>query len=79
MAHAAEPPSSVTSQAGAPSARARPIALLLESDLFFITKISETLRPAGYATRATRRADDFAHLLTELAPAVALVSTATRG
>jgi ActR/RegA family two-component response regulator len=55
---------------------ARPTALLLESDLFFITKIGETLRHAGYETKTARRTDEFARLLGELAPAVALVNTA---
>ena len=76
MPHAAE---HASSEAGEASARACPAALLLESDLFFIAKIGETLRHAGYETRPARRADDFARLLGELAPAVALVSTATRG
>jgi DNA-binding response OmpR family regulator len=76
MPHAAEHASSESSESSETPARSRPAALLLERDLFFITKIGETLRHAGYETRPTRRADDFARLLGELAPAVALVNTA---
>ena len=55
-------------------------ALLLDSDLFFSVKVTDTLKHAGYATRTVRRADDFARALADDAPpAVALVNTAARG
>ena len=54
--------------------------LLLDSDLFFSVKVTDTLKHAGYATRTVRRADDFARALADDAPpAVALVNTAARG
>lgn len=57
-------------------------ALLLDSDLFFSVKVTDTLKHAGYATRTVRRADDFARALSDDAappPAIALVNTAVRG
>lgn len=54
-------------------------ALLLDADLFFVTKITATLRHAGYETATARDADTFARLLTELTPSVALVNLASRG
>ncbi len=56
-------------------------ALLLDSDLFFSVKVTDTLKHAGYATRTVRRADDFARALSDDAapPAIALVNTAARG
>jgi DNA-binding NtrC family response regulator len=54
-------------------------ALLLDPDLFFVTKITATLRSAGYETRTARDVTAFAGLLAELAPVVALVNLAGRG
>ncbi len=57
-------------------------ALLLDSDLFFSVKVTDTLKHAGYATRTVRRGDDFARALdddTVPPPAVVLVNTAARG
>ncbi len=56
-----------------------PRALLLDSDLFFAVKVTETLKHAGYTTRTARRSEDFAAALTEYRPAVALVNAGTRG
>ena len=53
-------------------------ALLLDNDLFFVAKISATLKRAGYATRTARTLDAFTQGLTGL-PAIALVNTAARG
>jgi DNA-binding NtrC family response regulator len=57
----------------------RPVALLLDNDLFFVTKVTETLKHAGYTTHTARRVEDFARLLSERRPEVALVNTAARG
>ena len=56
-------------------------ALLLDNDLFFSVKVTDTLKHAGYATRTVRRASDFARALADDAtpPAIALVNTAARG
>jgi DNA-binding NtrC family response regulator len=54
-------------------------ALLLDNDLFFVAKVRETLRHAGYETRTVRRAEDFAQALTETKLTVALVNTQARG
>ena len=54
-------------------------ALLLDNDLFFVAKVRETLRHAGYETRAVRRTEDFAQALAEARPTVALVNTQARG
>lgn len=55
-------------------------ALLLDNDLFFVAKVTGTLKHAGYTTRTVRTAADFAAALTEDAQfAVALVNTAARG
>lgn len=53
-------------------------ALLLDTDLFFSVKITDTLKHAGYTTRTCRRTDDFAAALTVEQPIVALVNTAAR-
>src|SRR5258706_13282326 len=54
-------------------------ALLLDNDLFFSVKITDTLKHAGYQTRTVRRLDDFTQALVEARPLVALVNTAARG
>ncbi len=56
-----------------------PTALLLESDLFFRVKVTETLRHSGYATLAARTLADFTARLASDAPTLALVNTAIRG
>lgn len=54
-------------------------ALTLDNDLFFAVKITETLKRAGFQTRVTRTAMEFASLLVDGDYAVALVNTAARG
>src|SRR5215471_7040550 len=57
-------------------------ALLLDNDLFFVAKITTTLKHAGYATRAARTLDAFTQGLAampESKPDIALVNTAARG
>lgn len=56
-------------------------ALLLDNDLFFVAKVTGTLKHAGYTIRTVRTAADFASALAAPgAPfAVALVNTAARG
>jgi transketolase len=56
-----------------------PRALLLDNDLFFVAKVTETLRHAGYATRTIRRAEDVASTIERERPVVALVDTQARG
>jgi DNA-binding NtrC family response regulator len=51
----------------------------LDSDLFFVVKVTDTLKHAGYTTHAVRNEHDFAQALQTRRPAVALVNTATRG
>jgi DNA-binding NtrC family response regulator len=53
-------------------------ALLLDNDLFFVTKITTTLRHAGYVTRTARTLVTFSQGLAEK-PDIALVNTAARG
>jgi CheY-like chemotaxis protein len=53
--------------------------LLLDSDLFFVVKVTETLKHAGYATTTARDDAAFARALAESPPAVALVNMAARG
>lgn len=53
-------------------------ALLLDSDLFFSVKITETLRHVGVQTRTVRRLDDFVRALAADPPLLALVNTAAR-
>jgi DNA-binding NtrC family response regulator len=53
-------------------------ALLLDNDLFFVAKISATLKHVGYTTRATRTLDAFTQGLASK-PVIALVNTAARG
>ena len=54
-------------------------ALLLDNDLFFVTKITDTLKHAGWATTTARRLEDFLRRLAEDQPDLALVNTAARG
>ena len=57
-------------------------ALLLDNDLFFVAKITATLKHAGYATRTARTLDAFTQGLAampESRPVIALVNTAARG
>jgi hypothetical protein len=54
-------------------------ALLLEGDLFFVVRVTETLKHAGYATHAVRSEHDFAQALLARRPVVTLVNTAARG
>jgi DNA-binding NtrC family response regulator len=53
-------------------------ALLLDNDLFFVAKITTTLKHAGYTTRTARTLDAFMQGLAGK-PDVALVNTAARG
>ena len=53
-------------------------ALLLDNDLFFVAKISATLKHAGYMTRTARTLDAFMQGLADK-PDIALVNTAARG
>jgi DNA-binding NtrC family response regulator len=55
------------------------LALLLDSDLFFSVKVTETLKHVGLATRTLRQAEPFAAALRAERPVVALVNTAARG
>ena len=57
-------------------------ALLLDNDLFFVAKISATLKHAGYTTQTARTLDAFTQGLAdkpESKPDIALVNTAARG
>jgi hypothetical protein len=57
--------------------------LLLDNDLFFVVKVTDTLKHAGHATVAVRSLEDFGRRLeaSESAerPDLALVNTAARG
>ena len=53
-------------------------ALLLDNDLFFVTKITTTLKHAGYTTKMARTLDAFTQGLAAK-PDIALVNTAARG
>lgn len=55
------------------------LALLLDTDLFFSVKVTDTLKHAGYETKTFRRPEDFAAALANEAPALALVNTGARG
>jgi DNA-binding NtrC family response regulator len=63
---------------GEQSDQAPRMALLLDTDLFFVAKISATLKHAGYVTRTVRTLDAFSQGLAEK-PNIALVNTAARG
>ena len=67
----------VTPRAGQEAAAHR--ALLLDGDLFFAVKVADTLKHAGYTTRTTRRAEDFAAALAAERPEVALVNAGAQG
>ena len=54
-------------------------AVVLDSDLFFVVKIADTLKYAGLTTRTVRTERDFAQALAARRPAVVLVNTAARG
>ena len=58
--------------------QAQRTALLLDNDLFFVTKITTTLKHAGYTVRMARTMDAFAQGLA-VKPDIALVNTAARG
>lgn len=53
--------------------------LLLDTDLFFVAKITETLKHVGYRVRTARAVEQFTQLLTDERPLLALVNTAARG
>ena len=55
------------------------VALLLDTDLFFSVKVTDTLKHAGYETKTFRRREDFATALASEAPVLALVNTGARG
>jgi DNA-binding NtrC family response regulator len=63
---------------GEQSGQAQRNALLLDNDLFFVTKITTTLKHAGYTTRTARTLDAFTQGLADK-PDIALVNTAARG
>jgi DNA-binding NtrC family response regulator len=63
---------------GEQSSSAPRTALLLDNDLFFVAKISATLKHAGYATQTARTLDAFTQGLAAK-PDIALVNTAARG
>jgi hypothetical protein len=52
---------------------------LVDSDLFFVVKVTETLKHAGYRTRVARNEGEFARALAGERPRIALVNTAARG
>jgi DNA-binding NtrC family response regulator len=60
------------------SGKAQRTALLLDNDLFFVAKISATLKHAGYVTRTARTLDAFTQGLAAR-PDIVLVNTAARG
>jgi len=64
-------------EAGQPD-QAQRSALLLDNDLFFVAKISATLKHAGYTTQTARTLDAFTQGLADQ-PDIALVNTAARG
>src|SRR5947209_8019727 len=53
--------------------------LLLDTDLFFVAKITETLKHVGYRVRTARALDQFTRLLADERPLLALMNTAARG
>ena len=70
----------IASQAEAARAGASPRrALLLDSDLFFSVKVTDTLKHVGYQTHTVRRIDAFTQALEDERPVFALVNTAARG
>ncbi|MGZ3675224.1 MAG: hypothetical protein ACXVCO_13035 [Ktedonobacterales bacterium] len=70
----------VSSQAEAARASESPRrALLLDSDLFFSVKVTDTLKHAGYQTRTVRQIAAFTQALADDRPVLVLVNTAARG
>lgn len=63
------------SSAGDPPQR----ALLLDSDLFFSVKVTDTLKHVGYQTRTVRQMAAFTQALEDERPVLVLVNTAARG
>lgn len=57
----------------------RPDVLLLDNDLFFVVKVTDTLKHSGYMTRAVKTEAAFERSLRERPPAVAMVNTTARG
>jgi hypothetical protein len=57
----------------------RLLALLLDTDLFFSVKVTDTLKHIGYTTKTHRRLEDFAVALASEDPTLALVNTGGRG
>jgi DNA-binding NtrC family response regulator len=60
------------------SGHAQRTALLLDNDLFFVAKISATLKRAGYVTQTARTLDAVMQGLAAR-PDIVLVNTAARG
>lgn len=54
-------------------------ALLLDSDLFFSVKVTDTLKHVGYQTRTVRQMAAFTQALEDERPVLVLVNTAARG
>jgi DNA-binding NtrC family response regulator len=55
-------------------------AVLLDTDLFFSVKVTDTLEHIGIQTRTVRRLEDFLQALShDPPPVMALVNTAARG
>lgn len=54
-------------------------ALLLDSDLFFSVKVTDTLKHAGYQTHTVRQLAAFTQALADERPVLVLVNTAARG
>jgi DNA-binding NtrC family response regulator len=55
-------------------------ALLLDTDLFFSVKVTDSLRHIGIETRTVRRLEDFVQALSyDPPPVMALVNTSARG
>lgn len=57
----------------------RPSALIVDNDLFFAVKVSDTLRHAGYTSATLRRAEEIAAEVASTHPAVAFVNSGARG
>jgi DNA-binding response OmpR family regulator len=55
------------------------LALLLDTDLFFSVKVTDTLKHIGYTTKTHRRLEDFTVALASEDPTLALVNTGGRG
>ncbi len=70
-----DPAQAGAARAGEPPRR----ALLLDSDLFFSVKVTDTLKHAGYQTRTVRQIAAFTQALEDERPVLVLVNTAARG